>query len=153
VVEVVGGEARVRFGAAAPVAVRAVVGVDGALLSPGRAVLAVRVDGEPSPIVIGVVEAPGVERIARRVDFGAAPERPDAERSAHVELSAEAARRPEVEADGQRVTVEAAEEIVLRCGEASLTLRADGKVTVRGTHIVSHATGPHRIKGGNVSIN
>ena len=51
------------------------------------------------------------------------------------------------------MTVEAADELVLRCGQASLTLRADGKVVVRGTHILSHATGPHRLKGGSFSIN
>ena len=59
----------------------------------------------------------------------------------------------QIEADGQRVTVEARDELVLRCGEASVSLRADGKVVVRGTHIVSHSTGPHRIKGGSLSIN
>ena len=51
------------------------------------------------------------------------------------------------------MVVEAASELVLRCGEASLTLRADGKVVVRGTHILSHSSGPHRLKGGSFSIN
>jgi len=42
---------------------------------------------------------------------------------------------------------------VLRCGKASVVLRKDGRVTVKGTHIVSASTGPHKIKGASVELN
>jgi hypothetical protein len=55
--------------------------------------------------------------------------------------------------DGDRLVLTARREIVLRCGDASLTLTADGKVLVRGHSILSRATDVHRIKGGSVHIN
>ncbi len=59
----------------------------------------------------------------------------------------------EVEADGKRVEVEAADELVLRCGKASLVLRRNGRVIVRGTYVETRSSGVNRIKGGSVQIN
>lgn len=59
----------------------------------------------------------------------------------------------EVEADGRRVEVEAADELVLRCGQASLVLRRNGRVIIRGTYVETRAKGVNRIKGGSVQIN
>lgn len=59
----------------------------------------------------------------------------------------------EVEADGRRVVVEAQDELVLRCGQASLVLRRNGRVLVRGTYVETRAKGVNRIKGGSVQIN
>jgi hypothetical protein len=60
---------------------------------------------------------------------------------------------PEARVDGQRVIIEGKDEVVLRCGEASITLRRNGKVIIRGVHVETHAQGRHRIKGGAVEIN
>src|SRR3954449_2602290 len=43
--------------------------------------------------------------------------------------------------DGQRVVLEGREEIVLRCGKASITLRRNGRVVVRGTYVESRSEG------------
>ena len=59
----------------------------------------------------------------------------------------------EARLDGKHLLIEAEDEIELRCGKGSITIRKDGKIVVKGTHILSRASGPHRIKGGNVSIN
>lgn len=59
----------------------------------------------------------------------------------------------EIEADGQRVEVEAADELVLRCGQASLVLRRNGRVIIRGTYVETRSKGVNRIKGGSVLIN
>lgn len=59
----------------------------------------------------------------------------------------------EVEADGRRVELEAADELVLRCGQASLVLRRNGRVIIRGTYVETRAKGVNRIKGGSVLIN
>lgn len=60
---------------------------------------------------------------------------------------------PEVTADGERVEITAASEVVLRCGKASLTLARSGKIVLRGTYILSRSSGPNRIKGGSVQLN
>jgi hypothetical protein len=59
----------------------------------------------------------------------------------------------EVDADGERMIVSAKEQLVLRCGKASITLTKAGKVIIEGAYIVSRATGTHRIQGGSVQLN
>lgn len=59
----------------------------------------------------------------------------------------------EARIDGQRVVLAGKDEIVLQCGEASITLRRNGKVIIRGAQVESHAKGRNRIKGGSVEIN
>jgi hypothetical protein len=55
--------------------------------------------------------------------------------------------------DGQRLVLSAEQEVVLRCGEASLTLTRAGKVLIRGNYVLSRSSGPNRIKGASVEIN
>jgi len=62
-------------------------------------------------------------------------------------------RRRDVTVDGKRVTFDAKEEIVLRCGKASITLTKAGKVVIRGTYLLTRSSGVNRIKGGSVQIN
>ena len=45
------------------------------------------------------------------------------------------------------------ERIELRCGRASLIMEKDGRITLRGTRVVSHASGTNRIRGGSVQLN
>ena len=51
------------------------------------------------------------------------------------------------------LSLEAKDEIVMRCGKSSLTMRNDGKIVVSGTQLTSRATCTNRIKGGSVAIN
>jgi hypothetical protein len=62
---------------------------------------------------------------------------------------------PDLEArvDGRRIEIVGQDEIVLRCGEASITLRRNGRILIRGIQVESRATGVNRIKGGSVAIN
>jgi hypothetical protein len=60
---------------------------------------------------------------------------------------------PEVVVDGKRVQIEGSEEIVLRCGKASITLRSNGRLIIRGAYVETRASGTNRIKGGAVLIN
>ncbi|HKO51799.1 MAG TPA: DUF6484 domain-containing protein [Polyangiaceae bacterium] len=55
--------------------------------------------------------------------------------------------------DGKRVRITAEDEIVLECGEASITLRRNGRLIIRGAYVETRARGTNRIKGGNVRIN
>lgn len=59
----------------------------------------------------------------------------------------------EADVDGRRVRVTAQDEIVLQCGSASITLRRNGRVVIRGTYVETHSEGTNRIKGGQVQIN
>lgn len=59
----------------------------------------------------------------------------------------------EVEADGERLLVTAREQLVLRCGKASITLTQAGKVLIQGAYVSSRSTGVNRIKGGSVQLN
>ena len=63
-------------------------------------------------------------------------------------------RPPErvVEADG-RTEIVGEREVVLRCGPASIRLTADGRVTVRGTRILSRAEASNRVQGASVDLN
>jgi hypothetical protein len=53
----------------------------------------------------------------------------------------------------ETLLLEAASELTLRVGDGSITIRADGKVLIKGKDLVSHAARVNRIKGGSVSIN
>jgi hypothetical protein len=71
-----------------------------------------------------------------------------------LEQPAPAPTQPvEAHVDGKRVVIEGKDEIVLQCGQASITLRRNGRVVIKGVQIESHASGTHRIKGGSVQVN
>lgn len=59
----------------------------------------------------------------------------------------------EVDADGERMIVSAKEQMVLRCGKASITLTKAGKVLIKGSYVLSRSSGVNRIKGGSVQLN
>ncbi|MDH6170709.1 hypothetical protein M2282_005884 [Variovorax boronicumulans] len=66
---------------------------------------------------------------------------------------AEQPAQVEVDADGARMVVSAREQMVLRCGKASITLTRAGKVLIQGSYVLSRSTGVNRVKGGAVQIN
>lgn len=59
----------------------------------------------------------------------------------------------EVKVDGKRVVLTGEEEIELRCGEASISLKKNGRLEIRGAYVETRAKGTNRIKGGTVQIN
>lgn len=134
------GEVFVECAGASPVPARLLEGIDRVALSRsdsvGREVLLVFNGGDPGkPIVVGLLE----NRLESLVRMEVPDESPGEQK--------------EILFDGKRLVVEAREEIVLRCGEGSIRIRKDGKIVLRGTHLLSLSTGQNRIKGGSVSIN
>ena len=88
------------------------------------------------PIIIGVVQPPKLpHEKAKGVALGQ-----------HLAASI-------VECDGERVVFSAEKEIVLQCGDASITLTRAGKILIRGKYLLSRSSGVNRIKGGSVQIN
>lgn len=67
--------------------------------------------------------------------------------------AASSARPLEVRLEGERLVLEGRREIELRCGKASILLRENGKVIVKGTHIVSRSSGANKIKGASIALN
>lgn len=59
----------------------------------------------------------------------------------------------EADVDGARVRITARDEVVIQCGKASITLRRNGRVVIRGSHVETASTGTNRIKGGQVRVN
>ena len=45
------------------------------------------------------------------------------------------------------------QELILECGKAKISLRADGRIVILGGYVVSRSTGVNKIKGGSVQIN
>ena len=58
-----------------------------------------------------------------------------------------------VQVDDERVEITAEREIVLKCGDASITLTRAGKVIIKGNYILSRSTGYNKIKGAAIDIN
>jgi len=96
----------------------------------GRSVVLMFEDGDPlRPIVIGCIATAGADALGHA--------------GGHVEVTA----------DEERIVVSANEQIVLRCGKASITLTKAGKVIIKGAYVSHRSSGVLRIKGGSVQIN
>lgn len=59
----------------------------------------------------------------------------------------------EARVDEERVQLVGQKEIELRCGKASILMKANGKIIIKGTHLISRSSGPNKIKGGSISLN
>ena len=70
-----------------------------------------------------------------------------------LQASANVGRTVSVERDGETVEIRAEHELVLRCGEASITLTRAGKVLIRGKYVLSRSSGVNMVKGGIVRLN
>lgn len=60
---------------------------------------------------------------------------------------------PSLAAVPERQLITAEHEVVIQCGEASITLTHDGKILLRGVYVSSQAKGTNRVKGGSVRMN
>jgi Domain of unknown function (DUF6484) len=96
----------------------------------GRDAVLMFEDGDPlRPVVIGCLQKP------------------------HASSLQELPGNVEVHADGERLVVSAKDQIVLRCGKASITLTKAGKVIIEGAYVSNRSSGVLRLKGGSVQIN
>jgi hypothetical protein len=133
-----------------PVIARCLATLDPDLLARGAArgalVRVVFAQGNPEhPIVMGFVDdetgaaAPGAP--AEPVVASPAWGQTDPGLELHVD------GRPRV------LPIEAQEELILKCGQASITLQRDGKIVIKGRYVESRASSTNRIKGAQVKIN
>jgi hypothetical protein len=97
----------------------------------GREAVLVFDDGDPrKPIILGLLHAAG-----------------------QVPATADEPEPLTASVGDEQITLTARNEIVLRCGKASITLTKAGKVLIRGAYLLSRSSGVNRIKGGSVQIN
>ena len=61
--------------------------------------------------------------------------------------------RAEAGVKGKRVVLEGKDEIVLACGDATIILRRNGVIVMRGQEIESRSTGRNVIRGRKVALN
>ena len=69
------------------------------------------------------------------------------------DINLEVDKPKEVTVDGERITFDAKEQIVIKCGKSSITLTRAGKILIRGAYLLNSSSGVNRIKGGSVQIN
>jgi hypothetical protein len=50
-------------------------------------------------------------------------------------------------------TIVAQHRLVLRCGEASITLQSDGTVHIQGRNLLAEASATHRLRGAAIHLN
>lgn len=100
----------------------------------GCQVLLVFENGDPKrPIIVGLME----DRLDSILSF---------------EIREQKETR-EVNIDKKRVVIQAEKEILLKCGKGSILIRADGRIIIKGTDVLSRSSGSNRIKGASVSLN
>lgn len=62
-------------------------------------------------------------------------------------------RQLKVIRDGDSVRISADKRIELRCGKSTIIMENDGRIVIRGKHLISHASASNRIRGGSVNLN
>lgn len=122
-------------GCGEPIVARHVVPMTGdelAALADSKREVLLAFEGEDarSPIITGILQFPP-RTVAAKV---------------------EVAPPQTVAGDTRVLRFEAQDEIVLTCGEASITLRRNGRVVIRGTHLESDSLGANWIRGLDIQL-
>lgn len=141
------GQALVSFPenpSSSPVVAMSTLGVTSQLI--GRQVALLFANGNPqAPVIMGIIHSP-LQDLLASYEVGA-------QRDTDVLPEAAQGSRDVVVVDGRRIVIEGREEIVLKCGDASITLTKSGKIIIRGKYLVNRSSGVNRILGGSVQIN
>jgi Domain of unknown function (DUF6484) len=113
----------------------------------GRQVALLFAKGNPhEPVIMGIIHSP-LQALIEAYEIA-----PVASTEAEASTQAPSADK-DVYIDGKRVVIEGKEEIVLKCGEASITLTKAGKILIRGKYVLNRSEGVNRIMGGSVQVN
>jgi len=139
----------VECGGSAPVMARCLATLAGNALadaaSRGARISFVAAHGDPnSPIVIGITDDNDLKVPVRN------PRAPACPSQAHASDNTMEVR---IDGEPKQLQVVANEELVLRCGRASITMLRNGQIFIEGTYVETYASETNRIKGAQVRIN
>ena len=95
------------------------------------------------PVIMGLIHSPLHDLI---VSYDAKNHQLPTQESSALKVD-------DVTIDGKRIVLEGREEVVIKCGEASITLTKAGKILIRGNYLLNRASGVNRIMGGSVQVN
>ena len=110
----------------------------------GRQVALLFAHGNPhSPVIMGIIHSP----------LQALLETHESALAALAEPAPATRQDMDLKIDGKRVVIEGREEIVLQCGEASITLTQAGEILIRGKYLLSSSKGVNWIMGNSVRVN
>lgn len=114
----------------------------------GRQVALLFANGDiQSPVIMGIIHSPLQDMLETfEQDQIVEPENKKVELERNLKVD-------DVLIDGKKITFAAHEQIVLRCGESSITLTKAGKILIRGKYLLNRSTGVNRIMGGSVQVN
>jgi len=128
----------------------------------GRQVALLFANGDfAQPIMIGLIYSPLYQlldnfMLSDSAPAQSAPQNDDQQVFDEVSLlpqPAPVSATESIRVDGKKVIIEGEEEVVLSCGESSITLNRNGKIVIRGKYLLSRASGVNRILGGSVEVN
>lgn len=107
------------------------------------------------PIIMGIIHNPLLEILQNSESENSRPVVHDTELEVIKEQTSntDSFQKEEWTMDGEKVVLEGKKEIVLKCGDASITLTECGKILIRGKFIASRSTGVNRIFGASVQVN
>jgi len=95
------------------------------------------------PIIMGLIHSP-LQAMLENFDQHSETEKVELAGNLNID---------DVKVEGNKVTLEAQDEMVFKCGESSITLTKAGKVLIRGKYLLNRSSGVNRIMGGSVQVN
>lgn len=116
----------------------------------GRQVIMTYADGNPDmPVILGLIHNPLMDIIESQ---NTETHKESDSEIMEIELE-QAGDKKELLVDNKKIVINAEDEIVLRCGQSSITLTKAGKIFIRGKYLLNRSSGVNRIVGGSVQVN
>lgn len=113
----------------------------------GRQVALLFANGNPqNPVIMGLIYSPLQDLMTA---YELTPAAVTDQESTPQDMSLD----KNLTVNDKRLVIEGKEEIVLKCGEASITLTKSGKILIRGKYVLTRSEGVNRIMGGSVQVN
>ena len=117
----------------------------------GRQVALLFNQGNPEkPVIMGLIHSP-LQELIESFEIAATGEASTEMKTSDDQHADN--KENDVYLDGQRLVLEGKKEIVLKCGDSSITLTKAGKILIRGKYLLNRSAGVNRILGGSVQIN
>lgn len=110
-------------------------------------------NAERTPVIVGIVHN-AFHSLLENIEIAESTGDEEVfESSLESDSSREVDDENDVLVDGEKVVLEGKEKVVLRCGDSSITLHKNGKISIRGKYLLNRSSGVNRIMGGSVQVN